>query len=60
MPEERSEMAAALAEYFGNLTAEDIEHMGVSEEDVRAVFEDYCLAEKLVEELTKGIDLGGQ
>ena len=56
-PEERSEMAAAAAEYFGNLTAEDIEHMGVSEEDVRAVFEDYCLAEKLVEELTKGIDL---
>lgn len=50
-------MAAAAAEYFGNLTAEDIEHMGVSEEDVRAVFEDYCLAEKLVEELTKGIDL---
>ena len=56
-PEERSEMAAAAAEYFGNLTAEDIEHMGVSEEDVIAVFEDYCLAEKLVEELTNGIDL---
>lgn len=56
-PEERSEMAAASAEYYGNLTDDDIEYMGVTEDDVRTVFEDYCMAEKLVEELTKDIDL---
>ena len=56
-PEERSQMTAAASEYYGNLTSEDISHMGVTEEDVRTVFEDYCMAEKLVEALTEGIAL---
>lgn len=56
-PDERSEMAAAAEEYYGKLAPEDIAHMGVTQEDVRTVFEDYCMAEKLVEELTEGIAL---
>ena len=55
--QERASMAAAAKEYYGNLTKEDIRHMDVTEDEIRAVFEDYCMAEKLVEELTNGINL---
>lgn len=55
--QERASMSAAAEEYFGNLTKEDIRYMDVTEENVRTVFEDYCMAEKLVEELTDGINL---
>ena len=55
--EERADMAEAAAEYFGNLTKEDIQYMNITEENVRTVYEDYCMAEKLVEELTDGLNL---
>lgn len=56
-PGERSDMEKAAKEYYGKLTKEDISYMGVTLENVRTVFEDYCMAEKLVEELTKGFNL---
>lgn len=56
-PEESSAMADAADEYYGKLTKEDISYMKVSKEDVTKVFEDYCLANKLVEELTKDVNL---
>lgn len=55
--QERGNMADAAAAYYGNLTAEDIEYMGISEDEVQTVFEDYALAEKMVEEMTKGLSL---
>lgn len=55
--EEKSAMAAAAEEYYNQLAKEDIEYMGVTEEDARAMFEEYCRAEKLVDELTKDVNL---
>lgn len=55
--QERSAMNEAAGIYFDSLTEADIEYMGVTREDVRTVYEDYCLAEKLVEELAVGINL---
>lgn len=56
-PEESAAMADAANEYYGKLTKKDISHMKVSKENVVKVFEDYCLANKLVEELTKDVNL---
>lgn len=56
-PEEQSQMESAAEEYYGNLTAEDISFMGVTRAHVGTLFEDYRIAEKLVEELTRGINL---
>lgn len=55
--EERANMAAAADEYYGGLTQEDISHMDISKEDVQNIYEDYYLANKLVEELTKDVNL---
>lgn len=55
--EERADMAEAAEEYYANLTRKDISYMGVKKEDVQTVYEDYCLANKLVEELTKDVNL---
>ena len=55
--QEQSLVSQLSEEYFGGLTAEDIAYMGVSEEDVEALYSDYCLANKAVTELTKDTDL---
>lgn len=56
-PEEKARMVEAAEEYFENLNKEDISYMGVTIDDVRTVFEDYCIANKLVEELTREVNL---
>lgn len=43
--------------YYSDLTRGEIEFLGISEEDVAVLYEDYHIANKVVEELTKGIDL---
>ena len=55
--EESAAMDAAAAEYVAALTPEDIAYMGVDEETAGTVFHDYCLANKLVGELTEGMDM---
>ena len=55
--EERADMSEAAEEYYSLLTEEDIRYMGTEPEDVRTMFEDYCLAEKLVGELTGDLNL---
>ena len=55
--EESAAMDAAAAEYLAALTPEDTAFMGVDEEAARTVFHDYCLANKLVGELTEGMDM---
>ena len=55
--EERAAMAEASQEYFGRLTDADISYMGVTRESVKSLFEDFRLAEKLVDDVTAGLDL---
>ncbi len=55
--QERADMSEAAAEYYGLLTDEDIRYMGVEPENVQTMYEDYCLAEKLVGELTGDLNL---
>lgn len=47
----------ASEEYFDSLTKEDISYMGIREEDVRAMYGAYRTAGKVVEELTKDMNL---
>lgn len=54
---ERSCMAAAADEYYKSLSESDIAGMGLTEEQVLNVYEDYCLASQAVEELTKEVNL---
>lgn len=55
--EEKALMSEAASEYYNALTKEDIDYMSVTKEDVQNIYEDYFLANKLVEELTKGVNL---
>lgn len=43
--------------YYSQLSRAEIEYMGITEEDVATVYQDYYTANKVVEELTKGVDL---
>lgn len=56
-PQELGAMTAAAEEYYGALSAEDIARMELTMEDVQALYEDYCVAEKLVTELTGDMNL---
>ena len=52
------EKAGKLAEdYYKRLSQEDIDYMGISQEDVAFMYEEYCLANKMVTETTKDMDL---
>ncbi len=55
--EERSAMAGAAQAYYERLSEADREYMELTLEDVQGLYEDYCLAEKAVEELTGGLAL---
>jgi foldase protein PrsA len=54
---EKEEVRKASEEYFSSLTKEDISYMGVTETDVRIMYEEYYLSNKVVEELTKDMNL---
>lgn len=55
--QERAAMSGAAQEYFDRLTEEDRAYMNVTQEQVQRVYEDYFLAEKLVDALTGGVEL---
>lgn len=54
---EREKAAALSKDYYSRLTQEDIDYMGISQEDVQIMYEEYCLANKMVTETTKDMDL---
>ena len=54
---EKEEVRKASEEYFDSLTADDISYMGATEEDVRTMYEEYYLSNKVVDELTKDMNL---
>lgn len=43
--------------YYSSLSREEIEYLGISEEDVVTLYEDYHMSNKVVEVLTAGLDL---
>lgn len=54
---EKEAVRKASAEYFESLTKEDITYMKVTEEDVKTMYEQYYLSNKVVTELTKDMNL---
>jgi foldase protein PrsA len=54
---EKEEARKAAAEYFSSLTQEDISYMEATEADVRTMYEEYYLSNKVVDELTKDMNL---
>lgn len=56
-PQEQAAMTEAAEEYYKALTASDRERMEITQEEVQKLFENYCVAEKLVQELTEGMNL---
>lgn len=54
---EKEELRKLSAEYYNSLSKEDVEYMGITEEDVRTMYEEYFLSNKVVNELTKDMNL---
>lgn len=54
---EKEEMRKASEEYYNSLTPDDIAYMGVSQSDVRFMYEEYYLSNKVVVELTRDMNL---
>lgn len=54
---EQDQVVKLAEKYYLGLTPKDIEYMEITEEDVRNLYMEYHLANKLVDELTKQVDL---
>ncbi len=54
---EREQLRQVSAKYYQGLTEGDIQYMGVTPEDVEALYEEYYMANKLVRELTEEMNL---
>lgn len=54
---EKEEIRKLSEEYYESLTEDDIAYMGVKEDDVRTMYEEYFLSNKVVSELTKDMNL---
>lgn len=54
---EKEEIRKASEEYFASLTKDDLSYMGATEEDIRTMYEEYYLSNKVVGELTKDLNL---
>lgn len=55
--QEKEKLAELAALYYGSLTPEDLKYMGIEESDVYIMYEEYHRANKLVDELTKDVNL---
>lgn len=54
---EKEELRKLSDEYYQSLTKDDIAYMGVDEGDVKTMYEEYFLSNKVVGELTKDMNL---
>lgn len=54
---EKEELRKLSEEYYESLTEDDIAYMGIDEDDVRTMYEEYFLSNKVVSELTKDMNL---
>ncbi|MCD8242116.1 MAG: peptidylprolyl isomerase, partial [Lachnospiraceae bacterium] len=56
LPEENAALASeAAAEYYASLSAEEIETLGVDQELIQEIYEDYCLAREAYEQITEDV-----
>lgn len=55
--QEKEQLKQLASDYYDSLTQEDREYIGASEEDVYDLYEQYHRANKLVDELTKDVNL---
>lgn len=55
--QEKERLTELAALYYDSLTPEDLEYMGIEESDVYTMYEEYHRANKLVDELTKDVNL---
>ena len=55
--QEQERLRELTEDYYGSLTETDRSYIGVSQEEVYQLYSDYYRAEKLVNELTKDVDL---
>ena len=55
--QEQERLRELAEDYYGSLTETDRSYIGVSQEEVYQLYSDYYRAEKLVNELTKDVDL---
>jgi foldase protein PrsA len=54
---EKEEIRKAAEEYYNSLTPDDIAYMGANQSDVRFMYEEYYLSNKVVVELTRDMNL---
>lgn len=54
---EKEEVRKAAEEYYNSLTPDDIAYMGVNQSDVKTMYEEYYLSNKVVVELTRDMNL---
>lgn len=54
---EKEQLQELAADFYDSLTKEDKEYIGADKQDIYELYEDYHLANKLVDELTEQVDL---
>lgn len=54
--EEEEQIQKAATAYFSSLTAEEIGILQITEEEIRQFYRDYCLADKIYQELTSQVE----
>ena len=54
---EKEKVNRLTEDYYKKLSREDIEYMGIDKDDVLSMYQEYCLANKMVTETTKDMDL---
>lgn len=54
---EREKVERLAEDYYSQLTSEDLSYIKADKEDVLFMYEEYCLANKMVTEVTKDMDL---
>lgn len=53
---EQEQVKKATEEYFSSLTTEEIEILHITKEEIQQFYEEYCLADKLYQELTSQVE----
>lgn len=54
--EEKELIAGAAKEYYNTLTKAELDYTGATEEDIAEMYQDYALANKVYQSLTKGVN----
>lgn len=54
--EEKEVIAGAAKEYYNTLTKAELDYTGATEEDIAEMYQDYALANKVYQSLTKGVN----